>query len=122
MSLAALEALIAGVKVRCEVVERDGRLVAKVSRPKRSKSAAGWCRRGWRIGGTRRTMSTTEDEARAAKRGMWRGSFMKPWVCRASSQGTHSLQGGLDLRPRRWRAGAGRLEGEVAHGSRGPIE
>jgi len=32
MSLAALEALIAGVKVRCEVVERDrhGRLVAKV--------------------------------------------------------------------------------------------
>ena len=35
MSLAALEALIAGVKVRCEVVERDrhGRLVAKVCSP-----------------------------------------------------------------------------------------
>ena len=35
MSLAALEALIAGVKVRCEVVERDrhGRLVAKVFSP-----------------------------------------------------------------------------------------
>jgi endonuclease YncB( thermonuclease family) len=32
MSLAALEALTAGVKVRCEVVERDrhGRLVARV--------------------------------------------------------------------------------------------
>jgi endonuclease YncB( thermonuclease family) len=37
MSLAALEALIAGVKVRCEVVERDrhGRLVAKVFSPNR---------------------------------------------------------------------------------------
>jgi endonuclease YncB( thermonuclease family) len=35
MSLAALEALIAGVKVRCEIVERDrhGRLVAKVYSP-----------------------------------------------------------------------------------------
>jgi endonuclease YncB( thermonuclease family) len=35
MSLAALEALIAGVRVRCEVVERDrhGRLVAKVFSP-----------------------------------------------------------------------------------------
>ena len=35
MSLAALEALIAGVNVRCEVVERDrhGRLVAKVFSP-----------------------------------------------------------------------------------------
>jgi endonuclease YncB( thermonuclease family) len=35
MSLATLEALIAGVKVRCEVIERDrhGRLVAKVFSP-----------------------------------------------------------------------------------------
>ena len=30
-----------------------------------------------------------EDEARKAKRGMWRGSFVKPWVCRAS-QGTQA--------------------------------
>jgi hypothetical protein len=36
MSLAALEALIAGVKVRCEVVERDG-IVAKVFSPKRGR-------------------------------------------------------------------------------------
>src|ERR687891_2264965 len=50
MSLAALEALIAGVKVRCEVIERDrhGRLVAKVysPNPTGSTSAAGWWRRG----------------------------------------------------------------------------
>ena len=30
-----------------------------------------------------------EDEARKAKRGMWRGSFVKPWVWRAS-QGTQA--------------------------------
>jgi len=37
MALAALEALTAGVEVRCEVVWRDrhGRLVAKVYSPKR---------------------------------------------------------------------------------------
>jgi endonuclease YncB( thermonuclease family) len=43
MSLAALEALTAGVKVRCKVVERDrhGRLVAKVfSDPKNAMSGA----------------------------------------------------------------------------------
>jgi endonuclease YncB( thermonuclease family) len=62
MALAALEALTAGVKVRCTVVERDrhGRLVAKVFAPDGSTSAAGWWRRGGRsrTGGTRRTMST----------------------------------------------------------------
>jgi endonuclease YncB( thermonuclease family) len=49
MSLAALEALTAGVKVRCEIVERDrqGRLVAKVFSPNgvdigRRLVAAGW--------------------------------------------------------------------------------
>jgi endonuclease YncB( thermonuclease family) len=46
MALADLEALTAGVKVRCEVVERDrqGRLVAKVFSANGSTSAAGWCR------------------------------------------------------------------------------
>jgi endonuclease YncB( thermonuclease family) len=48
MSLAALEALIAGVKVRCEVIERHrhGRPVAKVFRPMGSTSAVGRSRRG----------------------------------------------------------------------------
>jgi endonuclease YncB( thermonuclease family) len=46
MSFAALEALIAGVKMRCEGVERD-RLVAKVFSPKgvdigRRLVLAGW--------------------------------------------------------------------------------
>ena len=57
MSLAALESLIAGVKVRCEVVERDrhGRLVAT----------------GWALAYRRYSMDyvAAEDGARKAKRG-----------------------------------------------------
>jgi endonuclease YncB( thermonuclease family) len=57
MSLAALEALTAGVKVRCEVVERErhSRLVAKIFSPngidigRRLVSAGG----PWPTGGTR---------------------------------------------------------------------
>jgi endonuclease YncB( thermonuclease family) len=73
MSLAALEALIAGVKVRCEVVERDrhGRLVAKVFLPNdvdigRRLVSAGWVYRRYSI-------DYVDAEARKAKRGMWRG-------------------------------------------------
>jgi endonuclease YncB( thermonuclease family) len=33
MSLAALEALIAGVKLRCEAIEQDRSLIAKVYSP-----------------------------------------------------------------------------------------
>jgi hypothetical protein len=62
MALAALEALTAGVKVRCKPVERDrhGRVVAKVFAPdgvdisRRLVSAGG----PWPIGGSRPTMST----------------------------------------------------------------
>jgi endonuclease YncB( thermonuclease family) len=66
-------------------------MVAKVFSPNGSTSAAGWCRRGWRTGGYSTDYVDAEDEARKAKRGMWRGSFMKPWVWRASSQGTQAL-------------------------------
>ena len=49
MSLAALEALIAGVKVRCEVVERDrhGRPVAKVFSPNRVDIGRRLVSTGW---------------------------------------------------------------------------
>jgi micrococcal nuclease len=72
MSLAALEALIAGVRVRCEVVERDrhGRLVAKVFSP----NGVDIGRRLVSAGPTYRRYSMdyvdAEDEARKAKRGM----------------------------------------------------
>jgi hypothetical protein len=54
MSLAALDALIAGVKVRCEVVERRGRLVAKVFLPNVVDIGVGLCRPAgrWHMGGT----------------------------------------------------------------------
>jgi endonuclease YncB( thermonuclease family) len=90
MSLAALETLIARVKVRCEVVERDrhGRLVAKVFSPNgvdigRRLVAAGWALAYRRYS---KDYVDAENQARRAKRGMWRGTFVKPWVWRASSQ------------------------------------
>ena len=61
MSLAALEALTAGVKVRCEVVERDrhGRLVAKVYSPNGLDISRRLVLAGWALAtsGTRRTTS-----------------------------------------------------------------
>ncbi len=89
MALAALEALTAGVKVRCEAVEHDrhGRLVAKVFSPNGVDISRRLVSAGWAL--AYRQYSTdyvdAEDEARKAKRGMWRGSFVKPWVWRASS-------------------------------------
>jgi endonuclease YncB( thermonuclease family) len=89
MSLAALEALIAGVKVRCEVVERDrhGRLVAKVFSPNGVDTGRRLVSAGWAVAYRRysRDYVAAENEARKARRGMWRGTFVKPWVWRASS-------------------------------------
>jgi endonuclease YncB( thermonuclease family) len=88
MSLAALEALIAEVKVRCEVVERDrhGRLVAKVFSPNGVDIGRRLVLAGWAVAYRRysRDYVAAENEARKAKRGMWRGIFVKPWKWRAS--------------------------------------
>ena len=89
MSLAALEALIAGVRVRCEVIERDrhGRLVAKVFSPDGVDIGRRLVSAGWALAYRRYSKDyvDAEDEARKAKRGMWRGTFVKPWVWRTSS-------------------------------------
>jgi endonuclease YncB( thermonuclease family) len=89
MSLAALEALIAGVKVRCEVVERDrhGRLVAKVFSPNGVDIGRRLVSAGWAVAYRRYSKDyvDAEAEARKARRGMWRGTFVKPWEWRASS-------------------------------------
>jgi endonuclease YncB( thermonuclease family) len=88
MSLAALEALIAGVKVRCEVVERDrhGRLVAKVFSPNGVDIGRRLVSAGWALAYRRYSMDyvAAENEVRKAKRGMWRGTFVRPWEWRAS--------------------------------------
>jgi endonuclease YncB( thermonuclease family) len=89
MSLAALEALIAGVKVRCEIVERDrhGRLVAKVFSPNGVDIGRRLVSAGWALAYRRYSKDyvDAENEARKSKRGMWRGTFIKPWEWRASS-------------------------------------
>ena len=68
MSLAALEALIAGVKVRCEVIERDrhGRLVAKVFSPNRIDIGPRLVSAGWALAYRRCSTDyvAAEDEAR----------------------------------------------------------
>jgi hypothetical protein len=74
MSLAALEALIAGVKVRCEVIERDrhgrqGLLAQRVDVGRRLVSA-GWVYRRYSM-----DYVDAQDEAR---RGMWRSTFLTP--------------------------------------------
>jgi endonuclease YncB( thermonuclease family) len=87
MALAALEALTAGIPVRCVGVERDryGRLVARCYSPSgvdlgRQMVWAGWAL-AYRYYSLRYV--DAEDAARRARRGLWRGTFMKPWSWRA---------------------------------------
>ena len=77
MSLAALEALIAGD--RCEVVERDRRLVANVYSPNGVDIGRWLVSTG--VASRRYSMDyvAAEDEARKARHGVWRGTFVKPW-------------------------------------------
>ncbi len=106
MSLAALEALVAGVTVRCEVVKRDsyGRLVAKVYSSNGVDIGRRLVAAGWAIAYRRYSKDYVDAEtaARKARRGMWRGSFEKPWVWRASAVATERRPGAdAPARPRR---------------------
>jgi endonuclease YncB( thermonuclease family) len=87
ISLAALEPLIPGVKICCEVVERNRSLVAKVFSPKGVDIGCRLVSSGWALAYRRypRDFVDAEAEARKAKRGMWRGTFVKPRQWRASS-------------------------------------
>jgi endonuclease YncB( thermonuclease family) len=84
---AADSALAAGVKLRCEAIERDrhGRLVAKVFSPNRVDIGRRLVSAGWALACRRYSMDyvAAEDEARWAKRGTWRDTFVKPWEWRA---------------------------------------
>ena len=90
MALAALEALTAGVNLRCEPVERDlyGRLVAKCFSPNGIDVGRRLVSSGWALAYREYSMDyvQAEEEARTAKRGMWRGTFAKPWEWRASQR------------------------------------
>jgi endonuclease YncB( thermonuclease family) len=87
MSFAALEALIAGVRVRCVGVEWDcyGRLVAKCYSPNGVDINRRMVASGWALAYRRYSNDYVEAEriAKRFKRGMWRGTFIKPWEHRA---------------------------------------
>jgi endonuclease YncB( thermonuclease family) len=98
MALAALEALTAGVSLRCEVVERDrhGRLVAKCFCPNGVDIGRRLVLAGWALAYRRYSMDyvDAENEARRARRGIWRGRFVKPWEWRMSGRQPPTAAGG----------------------------
>jgi endonuclease YncB( thermonuclease family) len=87
MAMAALEALTAGIQVRCQAVERDrhGRLVAKVFSPDGIDIGRRLVLAGWALAYRQYSADyvDAEAEAREAKRGLWRGTFAKPWEWRS---------------------------------------
>lgn len=100
MALAALEALTAGVKLRCEIVERDryGRLVAKCFSPNGIDVGRRLVSAGWALAYRQYSMDyvDAEKKARKAGRGVWRGRFTKPWEWRASSAQHGMVPNSLD--------------------------
>lgn len=96
MALAALEALTAGVRLRCEGIERDryGRLVAKCFSPRGIDIGRRMVAAGWALAYRHYSLDyvSAEDEARLGFRGLWRGSFAKPWEWRATVAQRCALQ------------------------------
>lgn len=87
MAWAALEALTAGIILRCQAIERDcyGRLVAKCFTQNGVDIGRRLVWAGWAVAYRRYALDyvDAEREARDAARGLWQGSFVKPWVWRA---------------------------------------
>jgi endonuclease YncB( thermonuclease family) len=87
MALAALETLVAGIILRCEAIELDchGRLVAKCFSPNGVDVGRRLVLAGWALAYRHYSLDyvDAEDEAREGFRGLWRGSFKKPWDWRA---------------------------------------
>lgn len=83
MALAALEALTAGIALRCQPVDHDqyGRIVAKCFSPAGIDLNRRMVSAGWALAYRRYSTDyvDAENEARLARRGMWKGSFMNPW-------------------------------------------
>ncbi len=89
MAWAALEALTADVKLRCEVIELDrhGRLVAKCFSPNGIDVGQRMVSAGWALAYRQYSQDYVgaEKRARDARRGMWRGRFTEPWLWRKES-------------------------------------
>lgn len=76
----ALARRIDGRSVVCEERDRDGRVVA-VCRHNGTNVNAWLVREGWALAFRRYTRAYVEEEsaALAARRGLWRGKFVRPW-------------------------------------------
>lgn len=89
IAAAALETLTAGVTLRCDVIEQDryGRPVVKCYSPNGVDIGCRLVSAGWALAYRRYSLDyvTAEQEARMAKRGLWKGRFMKPWAWRQMS-------------------------------------
>lgn len=87
MAWAALEAITAGIILRCQPVERDhyGRLVAKCFSPQGIDIGRRLVWSGWAFAYRQYSLAyiDAEHEARSAGRGLWQGKFIKPWDWRA---------------------------------------
>lgn len=86
-AMAALEAIIARGALRCDGLEHDryGRLVARCSVKGQSDIGAEMVAQGWAINLSDHVTghyAAQESAAHAAKKGIWAGSFEKPWQWR----------------------------------------
>ena len=92
----ALAGRIDGRSVMCEERDHDGRIIAVCRHGGRDVNA--WLvREGWALAYRRYTRAYVEEEsaAKAARRGLWRGEFVRPWDWR---QGKRLNAAGRDAR------------------------
>lgn len=86
---AALRKLIGNAPVTCQVLDTDryGRSVAECSAGTVNLNDA-MVRAGWAVAYTRHGLdhAAAEDEARAAKRGIWQGRFQRPEAWRSANR------------------------------------
>lgn len=83
---AALMDLTAGVDVTCRAVGRDpdGAILARCADPHGHDLGRNMVWTGWALADRRAALDyvAAEDAARDAKRGLWKGEFVKPWEWR----------------------------------------
>ena len=112
----ALAERIDGRPVACEERDRDGRIVA-VCRHRGNDVNAWLVREGWALAFRRYSTAYVgeESEAKAARRGLWRGEFVQPWDWRrgrrleSADRGT----GNVAVHDR----GDCRIKGNISHNS-----
>lgn len=82
----ALRDYVGGAALRCERLDTDryGRMVARCYRPDETDIGEWMVSNGWALAYRRYSKDYVDEEADAktAKRGLWAGEFMKPWMWR----------------------------------------